>query len=58
MEAALKEALDVEVELIKGSGGIFDVAADGSLLFSKHELGRYPEPEEVIDALRDLSRKG
>jgi predicted Rdx family selenoprotein len=33
---------------------VFDVAADGKLVFSKHREGRYPEPEEIIGALRAL----
>jgi hypothetical protein len=31
---------------------VFDVAADGKLVFSKHRESRYPEPEEIIRALR------
>ena len=39
-------------ELIRGDGGIFDVSVDGELVFSKHAAGRYPEPEEILAALR------
>ena len=39
-------------ELIRGDGGIFDVSVDGELVFSKHASGRYPEPEEILAALR------
>ena len=42
----------MEAELKKGAGGVFDVAADGKLVFSKHREARYPEPEEIIQALR------
>jgi selT/selW/selH-like putative selenoprotein len=38
---------------VKGEGGIFDVEADGRLVFSKHEAGRFPEEDEVLAALRD-----
>jgi selenoprotein W-related protein len=37
--------------LIKGDGGVYDVDCDGKLVFSKHEAGRFPEEQEVIDAL-------
>lgn len=37
----------VEVELIEGGNGIFDVKLDGKLIFSKYEAGRFPEPGEV-----------
>ncbi len=36
---------------MKGSGGVFDVVVDGELIFSKHEQGRYPEPEEILARL-------
>jgi selenoprotein W-related protein len=48
----LKKTLGVEVELIPGSGGIFDVKADGQMVFSKKVAGRFPEQAEVIDALK------
>jgi selenoprotein W-related protein len=38
------------VELIKGSGGVFEIARDGKLVFSKKKLGRFPTDEE-LDAL-------
>ena len=44
----------MEAELKKGAGGVFDVAADGKLVFSKHRESRYPEPEEIIKALRGV----
>jgi selT/selW/selH-like putative selenoprotein len=37
---------------VKGSDGIFDVVADGRLVFSKHDAGRFPDEGEVIEALR------
>ncbi len=39
-------------ELIRGDGGIFDVAIDGEVRFSKHEAGRYPEPGEIVALIR------
>jgi selT/selW/selH-like putative selenoprotein len=38
--------------LIKGSGGVFEVRADGAPVFSKKKVGRFPNPGEVIEALR------
>ena len=40
--------------MIRGSGGIFDVKADGKLIFSKHERGRFPDSGEVEGAIRKL----
>jgi selT/selW/selH-like putative selenoprotein len=42
---------DIEVELIKGSGGAFEVCRDGELIFSKLSSGRFPEPKEIYEAL-------
>jgi selenoprotein W-related protein len=41
----------VESELVKGSGGIFDVEVDGQLIFSKHETNRFPEHAEILNQL-------
>jgi len=44
-----------EVVLVPGSGGVFDVEVDGDVVWSKHGLGfgRYPEPDDVLPALRE-----
>jgi selenoprotein W-related protein len=36
------------VELIPGSGGVFEVTVDGVLVFSKKALGRHANPGEVL----------
>jgi len=41
----------VDPELVEGSGGVFDVFADGSLVFSKHREGRFPNAAEILRAL-------
>ncbi len=51
MAAAIKEKCGVEAQLIAGGGGIFDVKADGQLVYSKHQTGRFPEDAEVLEAL-------
>jgi predicted Rdx family selenoprotein len=39
---------------VAGSGGIFDVAAEGREIFSKARLGRFPEPGEIEALIRKL----
>jgi selenoprotein W-related protein len=39
---------DLEVELIAGTGGVFEVWVDKQLVFSKKRLGRFPEESEVV----------
>lgn len=51
---AIKNKLDIEVDLIKSGGGVFEVMADGKLIFSKKKEYRFPEDEEVIDSLKRL----
>lgn len=54
MGAILKRELGVEAQLIKGKKGIFDVIANGKLIFSKHAEGRFPDDDEIVEALRSL----
>jgi selT/selW/selH-like putative selenoprotein len=54
LAADIRQALGIEPELVKGANGIFDVAADGKLVFSKHRDARFPGTEEIVDALRRL----
>lgn len=41
---------------IKGGGGVFDVTADSTLVYSKRRTGRFPENAEVIQTLRGLAK--
>jgi selenoprotein W-related protein len=42
----------VEIELVEGSGGVFEVDVDGRRIFSKKKLGRHAEPREIVRLLR------
>ena len=35
------------IEVVTDANGIFDVHVDGTLVFEKSMLGRYPEPDDV-----------
>lgn len=37
--------------MIEGGRGVFDVVVGGDLVFSKHQVGRFPEPGEVSKLL-------
>jgi selT/selW/selH-like putative selenoprotein len=51
----LKRAFpDVDVRLIESSGGLFEVAVDGHLVFSKKATKRHAEPGEVLKAIERL----
>jgi selT/selW/selH-like putative selenoprotein len=42
--------IKADVELVRSSGGVFEIAVDGQLKFSKKAQGRFPTDDEV-DAL-------
>jgi len=42
----------VEIELDRQSGGIFDVIVDGDVVFSKFDVGRFPDEGEVLGKLK------
>jgi predicted Rdx family selenoprotein len=41
-----------DAEAIPGGKGQFDVLAEGRLVYSKHETGRFPDDGEVLAAMR------
>jgi predicted Rdx family selenoprotein len=42
------------IEVVTGANGIFDVHVDGTLVFTKSMLGRYPEPDDVLPLVQAL----
>jgi hypothetical protein len=40
-----------DAEPIEGEKSQYDVVADGALLFSKQQIGRFPEDGEVVELL-------
>ena len=55
MAVAIQKACHLKPRLIEGRGGIFDVKANGELIYSKHETGRFPEEAEIIKRLKPLA---
>lgn len=47
-----EEELD-EISLKQGTGGIFDIYANDKLIFSRKEMGRFPEITELKQLVRD-----
>ena len=52
MAAELRETFDAQVELIEGSGGVFEVVVDDDLVYSKKNLGRHADDGEVVGLIR------
>jgi selT/selW/selH-like putative selenoprotein len=55
LAAKIEEALGVKPGLIPQGGGIFDVAVDGCLVYSKYETGKFPDNDQLVGLL--LSNK-
>jgi len=58
-EELLKE-LEIDVEsltLVPSDGGRFEVDVNGTLLYSKLETRRHPEPGEVLRLVREAAQK-
>ncbi len=47
----MKKTRGLEATLVKGSGGQFEVVLDGTLIFSKKQLGRFPEVREILEKI-------
>ena len=41
-----------ELTLIPSSGGVYEVTKNGTLIFSKKELQRFPKQDELIDIIQ------
>jgi selenoprotein W-related protein len=47
-----------KIEMIPSGGGVFDVFADGELVFSKKQVGRHADPMEIVDLLKKRLQAG
>ena len=53
MEQELLDGLeDVEVELDKGSGGIFKIWKDDELIYDKEGTHRFPDENEILEDIK------
>jgi len=58
-EELRRNFVDVSVTLIEGSGGIFDVAWEGEIIFSKNRAdcgSRFPDEGEITGLIRDRQK--
>jgi selT/selW/selH-like putative selenoprotein len=57
LAAELEEAFPgVEVQLMPSGGGVFEVTADGALVFSKKKLRRHAEAGEIPRLIKERGR--
>ena len=48
LAAILKKHCGADVELIKSSGGVFEVVVDGELVYSKKAVGTFPDESLLL----------
>jgi selenoprotein W-related protein len=53
----IQREFDVQANLVVGAIGSFDVYLNGDLIFSKAEAGRFPNPDEIIQNIREYENK-
>jgi selenoprotein W-related protein len=42
------------LRLIPSAGGVFEVIVDGKLIYSKKATGEFPDPDAVVQQVREL----
>lgn len=52
MAENLQKQFEASTELVKSSGGVFEVEMDGELIFSKKQLNRFPDDGEIEAAVK------
>ena len=57
MEAELKADSHLTIAVIQGDRGVFNVRADGMLIYSKRTEGRFPTVADVRARLAGLAPK-
>lgn len=58
MDAIRREHGDaIQVEVLRGSGGVFDVVIDGEKVFSKWDQNRFPKNQEILDLIAQRTAK-
>ena len=41
--------------MIEGSGGVFDVHVNGTQIWNKKDVGRFPEHQEILDKITGMA---
>ena len=54
MRSSLDSKFGIISEMRPSSGGVFEVTLNGSLIFSKKQLGRFPNDGEIVTFIEDV----
>jgi selenoprotein W-related protein len=47
-----------DLKLVPSKGGCFELSANGDLLYSKLQTGKFPDEKAMIDAVGERLKKG
>ena len=51
LRESIQKQFGINAELIESGGGVFEVKFNNSIIFSKNELNRFPNENEVEDLI-------
>jgi selenoprotein W-related protein len=54
LRSSLNTKFGILSEMRPSSGGVFEVTLNGSLIFSKKQLGRFPNDGEIVTFIEDV----
>jgi selenoprotein W-related protein len=54
LRSSLNTKFGILAEMRPSSGGVFEVTLNGSLIFSKKQLGRFPNDGEIVTFIEDV----
>ena len=54
MRSSLDSKFGILAEMRPSSGGVFEITLNGSLIFSKKELGRFPNDGEIVNFIENV----
>ena len=56
MAAAIRDEFGFESELVRLRNGIFNVWVDGKKIYDKDHEERFPEEQEILDAITAMKK--
>jgi selT/selW/selH-like putative selenoprotein len=54
LAAKIRAALNIDSQLIRSSGGVFEVTVDGRTVHSKKATGQFPVENTLVDAIAKM----
>jgi selenoprotein W-related protein len=49
----IKDNYGIEPELVRLSGGVYEIYIDNKLIYSKKETGAFPENKDILNKIKE-----